>query len=207
MYKIIFFGWLGSFCLYANAQNHSVDSIAAAQRTIMLKKKEHLLIYPLLKGDVATGIQPVSAVTEDIDPKMTYKLLFDCTQGNPMQYKNGTINEGLEEIARIINLHKGAGVKDNKLQIKMVVHSIASLSFLSDEAYNKRFNMNNPNKDLIQQLQKAGVTIIVCGQTMQYRDIENKDLLIGIKKAFSARTALSTYLSKGFVAFTIAEPH
>ena len=171
----------------------------------MFAKFEPVLLYPLIKGSPASGVLPVTDVTEPIDPNMKYRILFDCTLGNATQYKNGVVNDALQEIGRIINLHKAAGVKDNNLEVTVVVHSIAALTFLNDASYQKRYNRDNPNKEMVGQLLKAGAKIIVCGQTMMYREIENKDLIAGVKKAFSARTALSTYLSKGFVVFPIAE--
>jgi intracellular sulfur oxidation DsrE/DsrF family protein len=194
------------FCT-VDAQNAPVDSTAIKQRAAMFARFEPVLLYPLIKGSPASGVLPVTDVTEPIDPKLKYRLLFDCTQGNAAQYKEGKVNDALQEIGRIINLHKAAGVKDNNLEVTLVVHSIASLTFLNDASYSKRYGRNNPNKELVDQLLQARVKIIVCGQTMMYREIENKDLIAGVKKSFSARTALSTYLSKGFVLFPIAEPH
>lgn len=194
-----------SFLYTTSAQNGTVDSTAIKQRAAMFAKFEPVLVYPLIKGSPASGVLPVTDVTEPIDPNMKYRILFDCTLGNATQYKNGVVNDALQEIGRIINLHKAAGVKDNNLEVTVVVHSIAALTFLNDASYQKRYSRDNPNKEMVDQLLKAGAKIIVCGQTMMYREIENKDLIAGVKKAFSARTALSTYLSKGFVVFPIAE--
>lgn len=187
------------------AQSTGVDSSAIKQRAAMMARFEPILIYPLIKGAPASGVLPVTDVTEPIDPNQQYRLLFDFTLGNANQYKNGIVNDGLQEVGRIINLHKAAGVTDKQLEVTIVVHSIAALTFLNDASYTKRYGINNPNKPMVDQLLKAGCKIIVCGQTMMYREMENKDLMAGVKKAFSARTALSTYLSKGFVSFPIAE--
>lgn len=188
----------------AKAQTQTPPPNPRAARAAMVKAHEPQMIYPFIKGSYLTGVLPVTNPTEKIDPSMNYNLLFDLTLASTDTAK-GLNNEGIEEIIRLLNLHVAAGVPLNKLHAVIVVHSGAVMSFLKADVFEKKFNRPNPNADLIQQLMDKGVRIAVCGQTMQYRNLETSDLMTGINKAYSARTALSTYMLKGYARFEISE--
>jgi intracellular sulfur oxidation DsrE/DsrF family protein len=51
---------------------------------------------------------------------------------------------------------------------------------------------------MVEALQKAGVTITICGQTMQKRKISPEALLPGVQIATSAMTTLTTHQLKGY---------
>jgi len=63
--------------------------------------------------------------------------------------------------------------------------------------------MNNPNLNLISELEKLGTRFIACGQAMNFLDIKNEELLPVVKVSFTAQTALSGYQLKGYVLKTI----
>ena len=195
--------FMGGILSQLFAQSPADSALAA--RKAMFQKMEPLMVFPVAKGSALTGAIQVDSVTEDIDAKATYKILFDFTQGSMPAYSKGIVNDGVEEIVRMVNLHRAAGVKPEKLQVVVVVHSAAVLSVLNESAYQQKFNRTNPNAALIRQLQEAGAHFVVCGQTMKLRGLNNFELIPGVKKAFSARTALSTYVGKGFVTFAIAD--
>ncbi|MBY0535508.1 MAG: DsrE family protein [Chitinophagaceae bacterium] len=210
MKQVFKLGWITFLLctvLTISSQAQSKDTVPVNPRTAMMQKRASELIFPVIKGSVASGVFPISNPKSKIDSNMDYKLLFDFTVGINAQYQNGMINEGLDEIGRMINLHRAAGVSAKHLKVVIVTHSAAVLSLLNDAAYQAKFKINNPNADIIKQLQSIGATIVACGQTMQFRDIKEEQLIDGVQKAFSARTALSTYLSKGYVPFQIAEQH
>jgi intracellular sulfur oxidation DsrE/DsrF family protein len=189
--------------LQANAQ----DSAAAAQRKALQLKFKDKMTYPAVKGGINLGVMPVSGQTEFIDPSLTYELMFDLTEGSVALYKEGSINPGIEEIGRLINLHAGAGVAPSKMKLVVVVHSAAIFSIVRNEEFKKRFGKDNPNIQLIEQLQALGTTFIVCGQTANFREITDENLLPRVKKAFSARTTLTTYSKKGYYTFVINGGH
>lgn len=203
--KFLFAPVMLLFALALNAQN--ADSVAAAQRRALLEKNKDRLIYPAIKGSVITGVIPVTGVTEPIDPSLNYKILFDFTEGTAAQYKEGTVNPGLEEICRMVNLHYAAGIKKEKIQIVIILHSAAVMTVINNDEFRKRFGRDNQNLDLISQLEKLGTRFIVCGQTATLREIPDASLLPGVKKAYSARTALSTYNLKGFYSYVISGGH
>ncbi len=164
------------------------------------------MVYPFMKGKTKySGVLPVENISNPADYTGTYKLLFDFAIGNPEEMKQGKENMGIEEIIRILNLHLAAGIPETRLNVAVVVHGPGVMSFLRNEEYMKRYGVNNPNIDLIEQLQKKGVEFTECGQTLQFREIDIAKMLPGIHKSQSARTALSTYQLKGYVLFPIEE--
>lgn len=175
----------------------------AQQRAEMLRKNEARLIYPFVKGGIMTGVLPVSSVEMAVDKNKTCKLVFDFSYGSPALYAEGKVNPGLEEICRILNLHSGAGIPDNKLDIVIILHGPATMTFLQEAAYKQRFGTDNGNMSLLKALQAKGVQFVVCGQTLQLRELDPQKLVAGTKVAFSARTAISTLVSQGYVLFPV----
>ena len=204
-FKNLFFFF--TVCFYLSLPFDALTQTApltpVEMRMLLLKKAEPKMIYPFMKGSYLSGILPVESLTDVSDYTGIYKLLFDFAVGNPDDLKNGNINPGIQEIIRIINLHKASGIPENRMDIAVIVHGPSTQSFLGNEEYKKRFGINNPNLDLINQLQQKGVKLTVCGQTLALREIEIEKMVAGMRKAYSARTTLSTYQLKGFVVFPI----
>jgi intracellular sulfur oxidation DsrE/DsrF family protein len=176
-----------------------------ATRAELMEKQQGRMIYPFIKGSIMTGVLPVPDVSFPVDANKAYKLLFDFASGNMTLYKEGKVNPGLEEICRILNLHSAAGVADRNLDIVVVLHGPALMTFANKDEYQKRFQQVNANMSLIEALQKKGVRFVVCGQSLQLREMKRSQLMPGILESFSARTALSTLIQQGYVLFPIEE--
>ena len=73
------------------------------------EKVEAKAIYPLLKGSKNSGVVPVKNANEISNPNIDYKILFELTGNNPDSTAKD-INAGLDEIARVINLHVASGI-------------------------------------------------------------------------------------------------
>jgi intracellular sulfur oxidation DsrE/DsrF family protein len=176
----------------------------SASRSDVLKAKESTLIYPFLKGSTNTGVLPVDQPSFPFAFKGTVKLSFDLTQPttNPT---NGDINQGLEEITRQLNLQVAAGAR--KLDAIVIFHAGAAQFMTNNETYRKKFNMDNPNLPLMQQLMDKGVQFVVCGQTLELRDMKMEQFPDGIKRAYSARSALADLQSRGYVMVAVAGEH
>jgi intracellular sulfur oxidation DsrE/DsrF family protein len=179
------------------------NAFGQSPRTAALKANEAKLIYPLIKGSTNTGVMPVENPTLPFEHKGVSKLVFDLHQDNK-EAEKGTINEGIEEIVRILNLHVAAGVPKDKIDAVVVFHGPAAASFLNDELYNKRFKVNNPNLALIQALKDKKVRFVVCGQTLGFRGYDISVFPEGTLKAYSARTAVSAFQQNGYAFFDIS---
>jgi intracellular sulfur oxidation DsrE/DsrF family protein len=188
------------FCTGLFAQ---ANMTPAQQRAALMKKHESKMIYPFVRGSVMTGVLPVTDVTFPITAGKTYKLVFDFAYGNPEIYSQGLVNPGLEEICRILNLHSAAGISDKNMEVCIVFHGGGVWTFLHEDAYRERFGKDNPNINLINALQQKGVTLVVCGQSLQLRELDRTKLVPGVKVAFSARSTLSTLQQQGYVLFPV----
>jgi len=160
------------------------------------------LEYPLLKGGKFSGVIPVKDPTEIPDPNQEYKLLFELTANNPDSLAKD-INQGLDEVTRVMNLHFASGIPAKKIIPVIVVHGPALAAISNNETYKRKFNMDNPNLKLIQDLEKAGAKFIACGQAMAFFDVKKEELLPEVKVSLTAQTVLSNYQTKGYILYSI----
>jgi intracellular sulfur oxidation DsrE/DsrF family protein len=181
------------------------DSIIAAKRdSIRWAKMEASAIFPWFKTGTLSGVLPVEGVDFAPDPKRQYNLVFDLTHFNK-DTSNKSINGGLTEIARIINLHVAAGIPKDHIHPVVVSHSKALFSMFSNDAYLVKYKKDNPNIMIVSDMMNAGISFIACGQAMNFLDVSKQQLYPGIKVAFSAKTTLSYYISQGYMLYTIDE--
>ena len=176
----------------------------APSRADILKAKESRLVYPFLKGSTNTGVLPIEQPSFPFVHKGTVKLVYDLTQPTSDPTK-GEVNQGLEEIIRQLNLQVAAGAR--KLEAVVVFHGGAAQFMTGNETYKKKFNLENPNLPLMKQLMDKGVTFVVCGQTIELRDMKIEQFPEGVKRAYSARSALADLQSRGFVMVAVAGEH
>jgi intracellular sulfur oxidation DsrE/DsrF family protein len=168
-------------------------------------KLESKMIFPMIKGSKMTGVVPVDFINNVLSPETNMKIIFDFTQSTANNAQGSHVNEGLEEVARILNLHLAAGLKRDNLKAVVVFHSASLLSILHDEYYQNKYGNNNPNKDILNQLMKNGIDLVVCGQSIMLRELSPGDILPGIQFALSAKTTLSKYQNIGYILFDINE--
>ena len=143
------------------------------------------------------GIYEVPFATVNPESDMEYKIAIEVKMGssNPDQ-----LNPALSNIARLMNLHVLGGAKKENMHVVAIVHGLATTSVITDEAYKRKFNMSNPNTELIKELRAAGVEIIICGQSMFARDVNKDELAEGVQVSISMLTAFTTYQLKGYAA-------
>ncbi len=129
------------------------------------------------------------------DSEMKYNIVIDL---KTLQRDKESINPGLNNVARLMNLHGLGGVKAENLNVAVIVHGSATDVIIDNEAYQKRYELDNPNIALITALKEAGARVYVCGQSLlsrQYaRDEINEDVII----ALSMLTTLTTYANNGY---------
>ena len=151
------------------------------------------MINPVIKN--GGGMFEVSEAISIADTKMPYKIVSEITVAPE---KPDDINPALDKLARLVNLHHYAGVAANNLELVVLIHFNGTNMILSDEAYQKKFGMPNPNTRLINEMADNGVKFYVCGQSLHKRKLVNEPRNPNIKPILSAMLGLSTFQMKGF---------
>ena len=130
-----------------------------------------------------------------LDTNGVHKVVFDLTGQSADVDK---VNSSINTIARFINMHVNTGIKMENLHIAAVFHSNATYSILDNTAYQEKYSSVNPNENLIKELNKLGVELFVCGQSLHARKVDRNSVLAEIKVALSAMTVLINYQAKGY---------
>lgn len=167
------------------------------------KKLESKMIFPLIKGGAMCGVIPVEHISSKPDPNKEIKIMFDFTQTTSKDNQAKKINEGLEEVARVLNLHAASGVTKEKLKAVIVFHSGSILSILTNEYYQQNYKSDNPNMDILNQILSAGVEMVICGQSIALRNVPYSQIIPDCKVAISAKTTLSKYAADGYYTFSV----
>lgn len=159
------------------------------------------LMFPVIK-DQGSPVAEVPVIDERPDPGMDYKIVYDFTAipklADTEKMDSSKVNWGLEEVGRHFNLHAAAGIPKEKIKMIVVIHALGSKSFFNNEEYQKRYKRDNPNLYLINELTKAGVKIVQCGQSAVWMGLKKEMFIPEVKIAMSAKTAISTYQMKGY---------
>ena len=190
------------FAMQTFSQKDSVKMVVkenlseAAKDSIKEAKLESVMTYPLIKSCKSAGVLPVPVIEEKQDPNLQYKLMF--TISGMEKDKPYNINEQLAEVARTINLHAAVGIPQSHVHAVVIVFRQGLNALLKDDVYKEKFNTPNPNIQVIEELQNAGVTFISCGQSMYKTGIKKELILPTVKVSLSARTAMSFYNSMGY---------
>ncbi|MEJ1221777.1 DsrE family protein [Sediminicola sp. 1XM1-17] len=130
-----------------------------------------------------------------LDTQKEFKVVFDVTSSSE---EMGELNLSIETAARFLNMHAQSGIPKKQLKVAMVVHSKAGKDLLNNTAYQKRYQVDNPNYQLIEALLKADVQIIMCGQSAASRGFERTELIPGVQISLSAMTALIQLDGEGY---------
>lgn len=129
------------------------------------------------------------------DPSIKYKLLVELTENAD---KPDSLNDYLEAVATLINLHAAEGVPKENIQVAIVFRKMATYAVFGNEKFKEKFKADNPNIQLIQELHNAGVEMYVCGQTMLKRNFDKNILVPEAKIASSGLTAITTLQMQGY---------
>ncbi|NCP12673.1 MAG: DsrE family protein [Sphingomonadales bacterium] len=133
---------------------------------------------------------------EAVDPDLRYRIVFDVSL--PAR-KPGEVHQGLERVARMVNLLARHGTAPQAGDIVVTIHGPAARFTLSQAAFAKRFEGEaNPNVELIRQLTSAGVSVRLCGQSMAANGFAREELNPDVRVDVSAITTLATLQLKGY---------
>ena len=129
------------------------------------------------------------------DPSIKYKIIVELNENGS---KPDSLNEYIEALATLVNLHAAEGVPKENIQMVVVLRKMATYAVFGNELYKEKFKCDNPNLQILKELMDAGVEFYVCGQTMQKRNIDTKKLVVGTRVASSGLTAITTYQLQGY---------
>lgn len=145
------------------------------------------LEYPLIQGH--GGVFRLAGAEAPVEGS---RLVLDVTTAD----STGKVNKGFALAARYVNLFALYEIQDAKVAV--VLHGGATKESLDDAQYKERFGKANPNRELLQQLRKAGVDVVVCGQSVVHNGFAPEALAPEVGLAASAATALTTRQKEGY---------
>ena len=148
---------------------------------------------PLIEGYGPT--YPINDRDVPLPEGFSYKAVFDLAT-YPGEVT--AVNVRLESVARFLNMHVRNGVPPENINLAVVVHGAAVKNLLSNDAYEARYKVDNPNLELISMLRGAGVATYVCGQSMSFGGVDKKELADGVQVALSAMTMLTVLQSDDY---------
>jgi intracellular sulfur oxidation DsrE/DsrF family protein len=156
------------------------------------------IIFPAIQG--YGGVNPVPFETENPDPSAQYKFVIEL--GRRLEDKT-QVADMLDYAARMYNLHIYAGVPKENIQLAIVIYSGSTPMVLADATHTQRFDQANPNGELIDELLRNGIQVIVCGQSMMKQNLLPTDIYPGVRMAVSRFTATTDLIGKGYKLFVL----
>ena len=130
-----------------------------------------------------------------LDSEKDYKILFDIYTD---QGGDSKINPLLNTVARFLNMHGQTGLSIEQMDVVVILHGAGAKNALNEEAYRKKFGRSNPNAGLLQALDRTGVNLYICGQSLYSRGFTPEDLAEPVKLSLSAMTALVHFQAEGY---------
>jgi len=175
-----------SFAIRAQPQQNSSAKKFETQTKVILPIKDFGNVYN------------VPFAEDRPDPAMQYKIVFEASEKIDSFSR---IYPPLEHVARMYNLHVYGGVPQKNLDVVLVIAGFGIPAVMNNEAYRKRYGVDNPNLKILEELKAAGIKINGCSQAMMKNSIDPSEVNPNIKMIFSKFTTVSTYQMKGYAYF------
>jgi intracellular sulfur oxidation DsrE/DsrF family protein len=138
---------------------------------------------------------PVPNATFGVPTDLTYKMSWNINTASP---KPAEMNTAYDIPARFLNQTAVIGVPRSNVQVAIVIHGSAGEEMLSNAEYRARKGVDNPNIAVLEEMAKAGVRIILCGQTVASRKMPRDQILPFVLIAPSAALAHAVLGQEGF---------
>ena len=149
-------------------------------------------LYPIVQGFGGIyEIEGVSLIADDEE----IKIVIDLKSESP---DKKALNPGLNNVARLMNLHGLNGTPKNRLKVVVVGHGLATQSLLTNHGYQKKNGVDNPNLALIKALKAAGAEIKICGQSLIGRGFAQDEVNPEVQIRLSMLTEVTARLNKGY---------
>ena len=136
------------------------------------------------------AIYPLEAATVKPDSGLKYKIVVDVYSGAKEPTE---LAFGLNNVARMLNLHAVGGVPADSMDVVIAIHGGATFATLNNETFKEKYGVDNPNIPLVKELKAAGVKLVVCGQSLTGREIPLTAIQSDIEIATSMLTTVSMY--------------
>jgi intracellular sulfur oxidation DsrE/DsrF family protein len=137
---------------------------------------------------------------EKPDPTLDYKIVFDMQSEGATA---GDMSPGLKMIGTLINTYEKYGVTPDHLHLQAVFHGATILLVVDDVTYKARTGFaHNPNAELLQQLSKAGLKMVVCGQSAMQQHYDFKSILPVAQINLSASVTFINLAARGYTRIT-----
>lgn len=150
-------------------------------------------VYPVVPG--YGGVRPRADLPSELSSRTDYKVIVDVVHGDP---DHASVPGSLVRLARLVNLMGYAGIPRDHVHIAVVIEGLAGFSVLTNEAYRKRFKVDNPNLALLHELKEAGVELMVCAQALAENDWSDSDVTPDVTVTLSALTDFVVYGQRGY---------
>lgn len=139
---------------------------------------------------------PVPEGKERPVPARDYKVVFEVAEG---AHDPAKPLEGLQRVARLVNLLAAEGVPASHRHIVAVLDAAATEAIMTDKAFAARHSgASNPNVKLIEELAAAGVSVRVCGQAMAGHKITPDQVIPSVEIDLSALTTVANKQLEGY---------
>lgn len=129
------------------------------------------------------------------DSRRQYHIVFALTAQADAPDQ---VNPALDRVARTVNLYVAAGVPLKHLHFVAVAYARATPLALNNQAYKDKYGMDNPNLALIAELNKAGVTVSVCGQAVAEQHFAYPEIDRSVTVSLSALTTITSLQQQGY---------
>ncbi len=153
-------------------------------------------VNPVIKS--FGGIYNIQKATVLPESDLDYNIVVDVKSGasDPQE-----LAPGINNVARMINLLAVGGADPKRINVVLAIHASATYAILNNDEFNERFDTDNPNIPLINELKEAGVKVAVCGQSLMGRGVTPSQVLPQVEIATSMLTTVATYQLKGYAVF------
>ena len=175
-----------SIAIQAQTAQNSAGKKFQTQTAVVLPIKDFGKVYN------------VPFATDKPDPNIQYKIVYEASVE---AMDSSLLYPPLEYLARMYNLHVYGGVPQKNLDVVLVIGGLVIPAAMNNEAYRKRYGIDNPNLKILSQLKAAGVKLNGCSQSMMKNHIEPADMNPDVTMIFSRFTTVSTYQMKGYAYF------
>ncbi len=141
------------------------------------------------------GIFDIPEATVKADEQLPYKIVIDVVTGNE---NPADFNWALNNVARLMNLNAVSVTNMSRMDVVLAIHGSATYSIADNKTYKSKYEVDNPNLELINALSEAGVRLTVCGQSLISRGIKVENVNNKVEIATSMLTTVTTLQLKGY---------